>query len=280
MTSSGAVLDEVLAILDRDGAVILEDALSASRIRSILDEIAPFIAGTAPFDDDFVGRATTRTGGLVARSKTARGAVMHPVVLEAARAFLTRYSTNIQLNLTQIMRLLPGEKAQGLHRDRYIWSRSLAREIEPQFNTMWAMTEFTEENGATRVIPGSQQWDWEREPIASETIPAEMRAGSVLLYTGSVLHGGGANRSSAPRIGMNLTYLLDWLRQEENQYLSCPPEIARGLSPELQDLLGYTVGNGALGYYSKPEPSQGTIDTVGPETALGRQAGHSEQETF
>ena len=280
LNASRATLDEVLAIIDQDAAVILESALATRRVDAILEEIAPYVEGTKPFDDDFVGRATTRTGGLVARSKTAREAVMHPLVLEAANGLLTRHSKNIQLNVTQIMRLLPGETAQDLHRDRYIWSRSLPREIEPQFNCMWALTDFTEENGATRVIPGSQLWDWDREPEPSESIPAEMPRGSVLLYTGSVLHGGGANRSDRPRIGMNLTYVLGWLRQEENQYLSCPPEVARDLAPELQDLIGYTVGNGSLGYYSKPEPSQGSIDTLAPEAALGRQAGHSEQEFF
>jgi hypothetical protein len=280
LNASDAKQDDLLAILDRDAAVILENALQASQVDSILDEMAPHIKGTKPFDDDFVGRATTRTGGLVARSKTAREAILHPAVLETAKGFLTRYSQNIQLNLTQIMRLLPGETAQGLHRDRYIWSRSLPREIEPQFNSMWALTDFTDENGATRVIPGSQDWDWDREPTQSESIPAEMSRGSVLLYTGSVLHGGGANQSREPRIGMNLTYLLGWLRQEENQYLSCPPSIARDLEPELQDLIGYTVGNGALGYYSPIESSQGEIDTIAPETALGRRASHSEQEFF
>lgn len=274
--------EAILQAIDRDGALILEGAMSATSVDSLLREIEPFVAGTVPFDDDFVGRQTTRTGGLVTRSKTAREAVMHEVVVDAATGFLTRHSDNIQLNLTQIMRLMPGQDAQALHRDRYLWSQALPREIEPQFNTMWALTEFTEENGATRVVPGSQTWDWDRPLDCEGSIPAEMPLGSALLYTGSVVHGGGANGSNAPRIGMNITYLLGWLRQEENQYLSCPPDIARELDPALQEMLGYTVGNNSLGYYSPPEASKGHIDTLPPEAALGRmpRAAEREQQIF
>lgn len=271
---------EILEAIERDGAAILTDAFSRAQIEQTLAELEPFIAGTRPIEDDFVGRQTTRTGGLVARSKTAREAVMHPVVLDAAGAFLGRFSENFQLNLTQIMRLLPGQPAQKLHRDRYLWSRHLPPAIEPMFNCMWALTEFSEENGATRVLPGSQRWDWDRAASFDESIPAEMPAGSVLLYTGSVLHGGGENRSRAPRIGMNITYVLGWLRQEENQYLSCPPEVARTLDPALQALIGYTVGNGGLGYYSPLAPSPDRPDTLPPEAVLGRSAAYSEQESF
>lgn len=280
LDARSATPEEILPILDRDAALVLEDALSRSQVDAILSELDPFIAGTAPFEDDFVGRHTTRTGGLVARSKTARQAVLHPTVLDAVSGFLGRHAENYQLNLTQIMRILPGQTAQPLHRDRYLWSRELPSAIEPMLNGMWALTEFAEENGATRVIPGSHRWDWDRVARQEETIAAEMPLGAVLLYTGSVVHGGGANRSNAPRIGMNITYLLSWLRQEENQYLSCPPEIARELDPKLQALLGYTVGNNSLGYFSPPTPSKGHVDTLPPEVAVGGQATAKEQEPF
>jgi ectoine hydroxylase-related dioxygenase (phytanoyl-CoA dioxygenase family) len=272
--------DEILEVIDRDAAVILEDALTPNQVESILEELEPYIAGTEPIDHEFVGRSTTRTGALVARSKTARKAVMHPLVLDAVTAFLTRHAQSIQLNLTQIMRLLPGEAAQQLHRDRFLWGRELPSTIEPQLNGMWALTDFTEANGATRVIPGSQHWDWDRALSQHDTTPAEMPRGGVLLYTGSVVHGGGANLSSAPRIGMNIAFLLGWLRQEENQHLSCPPEVARTLAPELQALIGYSLGNGGLGYFSPLDASKGCPDTIGPDVAIGGPGGIELDEIF
>ena len=272
--------EEIVSVLDRDGGVILEHALALACADAILEELAPFIESTAPFDDDFVGRQTTRTGGLVARSKSVREVVLHPTILSVADLFLKRHAAGYQLNLTQIMRLLPGQSAQALHRDRYLWSRSLPREIEPMLNGMWALTEFSEESGATRVIPGSQGWDWDRAGTLEESVPAVMPRGAMLLYTCSVLHGGGENRSASPRVGLNITYLLDWLRQEENQYLSCPPEIARTLDPKLRALIGYTTGNGGLGYYSPLAAPEGRIDTLPPEMAVGGIAQAIEQEPF
>jgi len=113
---------------------------------------------------------------------------------------------------------------------------------------MWAMTDFTEENGATRVIPGSNRFEDRKQFGNDDTEPAEMEAGSVLFYTGSLYHGGGANRSDAVRFGLNITYAVAWLRQEENQYLSVPREIARDLPVPLLRLMGYARGAYALGY--------------------------------
>mgnify|MGYP002039450773 CR=1 FL=1 len=103
---------------------------------------------------------------------------------------------------------------------------------------MWAITDFTKENGATQVVPGSHKWDKDRIPLDKEIENAEMSAGSVFIYTGSVMHGGGANQTSENRLGVFLHYAPNWLRQEENQYLSCPPSIAKELEPGLNALFG------------------------------------------
>jgi ectoine hydroxylase-related dioxygenase (phytanoyl-CoA dioxygenase family) len=179
-----------------------------------------------------------------------------------------------QLHLAQVIRIMPGQPAQVIHRDRWAWGRHM-QAIEPQVNTIWALTEFTAANGATQVVPGSTTWPDDRKAEPGEIARAEMRVGSVLLYTGSVFHGGGANVAedpgdgSADRWGLNITYSLGWLRQEENMYLSCPPEHARRLEPELQALLGYAMSNYALGYFTPPTPAGEDPETVPPEYALG-----------
>ena len=173
-----------------------------------------------------------------------------------------------QLHLTQIIRLRPGQGAQAIHRDRWAWGTHLAH-VEPQLNTIWALTDFTAENGATRVVPGSTGWPDDRAPVEDEITQAEMKAGSVLVYTGAVFHGGGDNTSNEDRIGLNITYSLGWLRQEENQYLSTPPELAKSLPRELQELIGYAMGQYALGYYSPPgKPGTGP-NIAPPQYALG-----------
>ena len=262
---------EIVAAMQRDGACIVRDVLSEEQLARLDADLLPWIERSQPGADGFTGRRTKRTGALIARCPECRPVVTHPLILEAANQFLGPYCERIQLHLTQTIAILPGQDAQLLHRDRLAWGGYIPKPIEPQFNTIWALTDFTEENGATHLIPGSHDWPLDRNPKSqSESIQAEMRRGSVLCYSGTVIHGGGANRSSETRIGLNVTYCLSWLRQEENQFLSCPPHIAKDLDPTLTDLLGYTMGNYALGYYSPPEMVDGLPDTLPPEIALGR----------
>jgi len=263
-------LDEVLDVFKRDGAVIIRDLMAPEHHERVADELSPWVGQTPDGRDDFVGRRTTRTGALVARSEACRELVMHPTVLDLAHQFLLPFSNKIQLHLTQVINIKPGQGTQPLHQDRLAWGGYIPAGIEPQFNTIWALTDFTEENGATRVVPGSAHWSEDRRATDSEKAQAVMSAGSVLLYSGSVTHGGGENRSSHDRTGINITYCLSWLRTEENNYLSCPPDIAKDLEPGLQELLGYTMGNYALGYYSDPYEISGVSDILAPEFALGR----------
>jgi ectoine hydroxylase-related dioxygenase (phytanoyl-CoA dioxygenase family) len=262
--------ETILSAFARDGACIIADLADAATVRRMTDEVMPFIERTPYGVDDFTGHRTQRTGALVARTPTCRKLVLDPTILSAAREFLKPWSHLIILHLAQTIYIHPGQGAQVLHRDRLAWGTALPLSIEPQFNTMWALTDFTAANGATRVVPGSQTWPWEKKATPDQVVQAEMSAGSVLLYSGTVLHSGGKNQSDVSRLGLNITYCLAWLRQEENQYLSCPPRIARTLEPELQELLGYTQGNYALGYYSDPESTESGRDILPPEFALGR----------
>lgn len=261
-------VDTLVETVRRDGAAIVDGLMSPAQLERVNDEIAPYVAATPCGRDAFSGARTTRTGALVARSAEVRALLLQPTILAAAEQFLAPWCQRVQLHLTQAIRIMPGQAAQAIHRDRWAWGTWL-KGIEPQFNTIWAATDFTAENGATQVVPGSTDWPDDRRPEPGEIRQATMRAGSVLVYSGSVFHGGGANRGKTDRIGLNLTYALGWLRQEENQYLSCPPAVARALPERLQALLGYTLGSYALGYYTPPLPPGEGPEAVGPEHALG-----------
>ena len=258
----------IIDTLRTDGALILDNVLDAGFIEALRSETDPYMDATADGQDDFSGRKTTRTGGLMLRSEKCRELIADPRILAPCNAFLAPYCERIQLHLTQIIRIRSGETAQTIHRDRWAWGKHLAH-VEPQFNTIWAITDFTTENGATQVVPGSTDWPDDTQIRPEQICHAEMKAGSVLIYSGSVFHGGGENKSQSDRIGINITYTLGWLRQEENQYLTCPPEMAKQLSPELQALAGYTMGQYALGYYTPPGAPGEAPELVPPEYALG-----------
>ena len=247
-----ASIEEVVALLRRDGACIVKDRLPAERLGQFAAETQPLVDQSHGGEDEFSGRLTRRTGALVAASPACREIVQDELVLGVAREFLGPFCRRVQMMLTQIISIFPGEKAQLLHRDRLAWGGYIPNDIEPQLNTMWAISDFTVENGATQIAPGSASWAPDREAKPEEVEQAVMSKGSVLIFTGSVIHGGGANRSDGVRKGLNVDYCLDWLRQEENQYLSCPPDIARELPQSLTDLIGYTAGGYTLGYYTEP----------------------------
>lgn len=213
--------ETIIETFRRDGAVIIAGLLNDELRTKVGDELEPWVVATPGGRDDFTGRLTSRTGALVARSESTRTMVTHPLILDLARRFLAPFTNKIQLHLTQVIRIGPDQGKQPLHRDRLAWGGYIPREIEPQFNTMWAMTDFTEDNGATRVVPGSVSWEDDRRATPDEQARAVMSAGSVLLYSGSVIHSGGENRTDQARTGINITYCLAWLRTEENQYLSC-----------------------------------------------------------
>ncbi|MEM7766067.1 MAG: phytanoyl-CoA dioxygenase family protein [Pseudomonadota bacterium] len=269
---------EIQAVVAREGACIVEGLMPKARLAALQDEIMPFVLATEAGRDDFTGRKTTRTGALVARSAACRDLVMDPAILAAAKTFLKPWCETIQLHLTQLIRIMPGQGVQPLHRDRLAWGGFLRDDLEPQFNTIWAVSDFTRENGATQVAPGSQDWDPKRQAEPTDITYAEMAAGSVLVYSGSVIHGGGANQTDQDRMGLNITYALGWLRQEENQYLSCPPNLAQAFDPELQALLGYAMGSYALGYFTPPTAPGVNPEVVPPEFLFnGKVAGWGEE---
>nr|RAV93353.1 hypothetical protein DBT53_10375 [Aerococcus mictus] len=153
------------------------------------------------------------------------------------------------------MSIHPGERAQILHRDDELFPcREFAGEM--MANALWALSDFTAENGGTQLVPGSHKWPRDRAPEPHEIVQAEIKAGTVLIYRGSLLHGGGANRARAPRTGLIFSYNLGWLRQGENQYLAYPPEFARYLPKAAQELIGYTIHRPNLGQHECSDPQR------------------------
>ena len=265
---------ELLHCMAEEGAVIIDDVLGNDRLAAIDNDLAPFLNREVYGRDAFTGFRTQRIGALIARSKACGELALEPRLLDAARTYLAAYCDDVQLHFTSAVAIAPGESAQILHRDRGIWGGYVPRQIEPLFSTIWALTPFTKENGATQVVVGSHRWEKERQPGPDEVACAEMSPGSVLCYNGTVLHGGGANATEdETRVGVFLHYTLNWLRQEENQYLSCPPEHAEHLSQELRALIGYAKGGYVLGFYSDPDDDSAQHESVSPENLFSHYRG-------
>lgn len=262
-------IETILEILDEDAGLIIDNFLSDQNLESIKNDLKPYLDVTRNGQDEFTGFETKRVGALMARSKTCQDLALDPLINQMAESFLGPHCESYQLHFTSAIQIGPGESSQILHRDRGVWGGYIPRKIETQFSTVWAINDFTKENGATQVVPGSHKWHKDREPLPEEIAYAEMKAGSVFIYTGSVLHGGGTNVTEQPRLGVFLHYAPSWLRQEENQYLSCPPEVAKNFSPELRSLIGYSKGGYVLGFFTDPEDKEGRLESVSPEKIFG-----------
>jgi ectoine hydroxylase-related dioxygenase (phytanoyl-CoA dioxygenase family) len=240
--------EKISEIIDRDGAVIIDNVLDRATIDAINSEVSPYLEAAEKGSDDFEGYQTTRIGGLVARSPSSHQVIMNPMVLDAAAHTLHR-ATTYQLHVTEVIAVGPKSEPQVIHRDQWAFdSFQFPQDFEVVFATMWALTDFTEENGATRVVPGSHRMKDRLEFKMEDSVPAEMEAGSVLLYTGSAYHGAGRNSSQMTRTGLIFHYSLGWLRQEENQYLSVPAEMLQILPEDLLRLMGYQHGAYSLGF--------------------------------
>jgi ectoine hydroxylase-related dioxygenase (phytanoyl-CoA dioxygenase family) len=255
--------DEVALALKSDGACIVDNLVGNDVMDRVAAEMDPYIDLTPQGSDDFVGRMTRRTGSMIARSEASRELIMNPLVLGTTGIILEQ-ATVYQLHLTQVISVFPGETDQPLHRDELAWDFfPFPTNYDIQCNTIWAMTDFTVENGATRCLPGTHTLGPSstaaEAAVGREVDRAEMVRGSVFFYTGKVYHGAGANRSDQVRQGINITYCVGWVRQEENQYLSTPMEVAKTLDDDLLKLMGYQMGGLAMGYVRDFEDPMVTI---------------------
>src|SRR6201998_2768910 len=241
---------DIAQLLSEVGCVVIADLAAPQTMDQIRAELEQHLAVTSGGNTDFLGATTRRTGALIARSPTARSLITPPTILDTLDLVLGDHASTFQVDLTQLVTIGPGEPAQMIHRDQWWFDRfPFPRGFEAEVATMWAVTDFTEEMGATRMGVGSHRWEDDPDDVdPALACPAVMTKRSVLVYTGSVFHGGGATTTTTSRIGMNVGYSLGWLRQEENQYLACPPEIARTLPEGLLRLMGYQRGSYSICY--------------------------------
>lgn len=244
--SANATPDQVVECIREFGYVII-DGLAPNLTRAADRELAPYFERAPVGTGSFTGERTQRVARLVARSAACRELVCHPLVLESVCQLFDGQCYHAQLALTQAIRVHPGAPAQGLHRDDNVFPFAHPRPPSVLFG-MWALSEFEAENGATRLIPGSNKWSDSEAADEGLTVAANMSPGSLVLWEGATYHGAGANRTNSVRTGALIGYNLGWLRQYENQYLAVPPDVARTLSREMQELIGYK-NHGYLGTY-------------------------------
>lgn len=253
--------------IETEGYTILEDAIEPALLDALatdLDRLTREL-DVEPAKNLFEGLATRRIYNLLARGKVYEEIPVHPKVLPLVEAVLDRGCLVSSLSSIAIG---PGESAQPLHADDQLIP--LPRPHVPIVcNTMWALTDFTEANGATRLVPRTHLAAAIPDPFGEQAyVVAEMKRGSVLVFNGSIWHGGGANRTEETRIGIAMNYCAGWIRQQENQQLGIPLEVARGFSPRLRKLAGFGLYKRLLGHIDKCSPED-LLDESGPRPVVG-----------
>jgi ectoine hydroxylase-related dioxygenase (phytanoyl-CoA dioxygenase family) len=243
---------DVAASLDDLGYALVEGLLPPDDVAARLGALDDLFAATPTGRNAFEGYHTQRIYAVYAKTRAFDDLAVHPLLLAALDHALGEH---YQFSAPVALQIGPGEAAQVLHRDEGIYP--LPQPHPPVVvNSMWALCDFTEANGATRLVPGSHRWPPKRRPETDEqeVVTATMPAGSVLIYLGGLWHGGGANTSDQPRPGLLLEYVVSWLRPQETQLIAVPPDVARDLPPRLQELLGYNVYPPFLGYVDGRHP--------------------------
>jgi ectoine hydroxylase-related dioxygenase (phytanoyl-CoA dioxygenase family) len=259
--SSAHHLDEIA----EHGFTVVPGVLDAGEVGELADAVARLEAelDARPATNSFEGTHTVRVYNLLARGRRFEAVPVHPVVLPLVEGVL---DDGCLVSSLSSIHIGPGEVAQPIHADDQVMPLPKPH-VATVCNTMWALTDFTEANGATRVIPGSHLADHSPTYGGSfASVPAEMEAGSVLVWHGSLWHGGGANTTETRRLGLAVNYCAGWVRPQENQQLGIPLEVARGFEPRLRDLCGYGVYQGLIGHIDRRPASEVILGPV-PESS-------------
>ena len=250
--------DQMYALLAEAGALVVHGMATPEQVAAVRADMAPHVelATAAPDDPDaFYPGLTHRVAALMHRSPTARELMMHPVTEALGDRHLGRNAKTWTLNVSAALEVGPGARDQALHREEDLYPYFELPRPNLILASMWAISDFTADNGGTQIVLGSHTWPAGRTAEPHEILRAEMPAGSVLFWAGGTLHGAGANVTDDEwRYGMILTYNLSFLRQEENQHVSMPLADALALPADVQARLGFAQDNGdGLGFYD-PRP--------------------------
>jgi ectoine hydroxylase-related dioxygenase (phytanoyl-CoA dioxygenase family) len=255
-----------LGRIEEDGYTIVEDAIEPD----LVDELAANLVAmeqayeVVPARNAFEGERTLRIYNLLALDPVWQRVPVHEHVLPIVEGVL---DPGCLISSLSSITILPGETPQPIHADDQLIPIPKPH-VPTVCNSMWALTDFTEANGATRLVPGSHRWDHDPDFVTEyPSIAAEMARGSVLIWHGSLWHGGGANRTDAPRVGIAMNYCAGFVRQQENQQLGIPREVAATFSPRLRELVGYGVYRTLIGHINKRNPAE-MLDPVGGELRM------------
>ena len=250
-------MDPAVEIAER-GYTVLPDVFDAGRAEALVADLGRLEhdLGTVPAGNSFEGARTLRVYNLLAHGPLWQELAIDPTVLPVVEGVLDR---GCLMSSLSSIRIQPDEVAQPIHADDQVIP--LDKPHAPTVcNTMWALTDFTEANGATRVIPGSHLRDHDPDYGALyDSVPAEMPRGSVLVWHGSLWHGGGANTTSEDRIGIAANYCAGFIRQQENQQLGLAPDLVATFPPRLQELVGYGIYRGLIGHIDKRTPAEAVL---------------------
>ena len=250
--AADAVADAHVGTIRRDGYVVIPDVLSAAEVAAMRAALAPHLEGQRMGRNDFEGFRSERVYALLAKDPALALLVEHPRLLAIVDRLL---APTYLLSAFLAINVHAGETPQGWHFDDGGCMVPRPR-VMHGVSAIWALDDFTEANGATQVIPGSHRWD-DDTVVAPGTAAVSicMTAGSVLVLAGTLMHRGGASRGPRPRLGVTPQYCQPWLRQIENMALAVPPDVARGLSPRVQELLGYAIAAPSfMGYVNGRHP--------------------------
>jgi len=240
--------------IEEQGYTIVEDAIDLDVVDALVEELDRLVQdlGIVPAGNTFEGTRTTRAYNLLAHGPSFEQIPLHPRILPICEGVL---DPGLLVSSLSSIAIGPGETAQPIHADDQVIPLPKPHPATV-CNTMWALTDFTEANGATRLVPGSHTADHSPDlTLEYETVPAEMAKGSVLVWHGSLWHGGGANTTGDRRVGIAMNYCAGYLRQQENQQLGLTADTLRRFPRRLQELAGLGIYRGLIGHIDKQVPA-------------------------